>query len=305
VSERRHHDATSELLREAAAIDDWATDDRYWAIVDTVVHEPLDDVFAASQSLCSSDQASLRRLGAHLIAEMATRGLRRHAQMTEDAIDELLLLTSPDEDHDVLASAITASGRLGGRSLRRVVLGNVGHPAPQVRIAAAVALPDLTGGLDDPEVARALIVLTHDSHAVVRDFATYALAHETIADTSAVRDALLERLSDEDESTRGEALIGLARRRDPRTGQIVADALNSESSSMLTPAVLEAAIELADESFASGLITWRERVAHDDPRRELLERAIAGSGGVRSTPPERHHPTMRQSLARMGSRPLR
>ena len=279
------------LVEEAERIGNWSADTRYWSIVDTLVEMPLPDGFGLSQHLCASDSPALRRLGAHLIAEMAVRGLRRHTQFSEDAIDELLLLTSPDEDVDVLSSAIGAAGRLGGRSLRRAVLGNLRHPSPAVRTAVAVALPALSGGVDDHEVVRALIILTQDGNAVVRDFATFSLGSETDSDAASVREALRQRLDDDDAATRDEALIGLARRGDAATRDLVIGRLRAGS---LDEGVIEAAAELADTAALALLRARRAVLPPSHPVAAALDRAIeACSRGERSPHTAARHPVAR------------
>lgn len=280
------------LVAEAEAIESWSTDNRYWDIVDTLVGLPIVDGFGLTQQLCASDAASLRRLGAHLIAEMATRGLRRHGRIADDAVDELLLLTSPDEDDAVLSCAIEAAASLGGRSLRRAVLGNLRHPSARVRVSVAVSLPALSGGKDDNEVIRALIVLTQDRVDAVRDFATFSLGSQSDTDNPAVRDALRQRLDDDDASTRTEALIGLARRSDPRAFAIVAGEL---SSGRRSEDLLEAAFELRDPTLIPLLTAIRsEQSTVADPALvALVDRTIAAAQGTHHDERSRKHPAVR------------
>ena len=70
--------------------------------------------------------------------------------------------------------------------------------------------------LDDPEAIAGLIELSRDAATNVRDWATFGLGSMTEADTPELRAALLARVTDDDPETRGEALIGLANRRDER-----------------------------------------------------------------------------------------
>ncbi len=271
VSATTPHADLGALVTEAEAIRDWSADNRYWEIVDTLVDMPVADGFGLTQQLCSSDSPALRRLGAHLIAEMAVRGLRRHVSIADDAIDELLLLTSPDEEDEVLTSAIGAAGVLGGRSLRRAVLGNLRHPSASVRTAVAVSLPALSGGTDDHEVVRALIILTHDLNAAVRDFATFSLGSQTDTDDQAVRDALRERLHDPDAATRDEALIGLARRGDTYGREVVLTRLRSDA---LSEGLLDAAAELGDPSAVPLLRARRAALSSGDAIVAAIDRAI-------------------------------
>jgi HEAT repeats/HEAT repeat len=96
------------------------------------------------------------------------------------------------------------------------------HPDAEIRRAAAQVLPalgQLTG--DDPHhrdaVVTSLIALTRDLDDDVRDWACFALGTQlSDMDGPRLRDALAERLRDDHDDTRCEALLGLARRADPR-----------------------------------------------------------------------------------------
>src|SRR4029077_14951716 len=71
-------------------------------------------------------------------------------------------------------------------------------------------------GHEDRQALETLAELTRDPEAHVRDWATFALGSQAEADTPELREALVSRLADEDDDTRGEALVGLARRGDWR-----------------------------------------------------------------------------------------
>ena len=98
-----------------------------------------------------------------------------------------------------------------------VVLSLVGHDDTAVRRSVAQALPRLAGSPRPRAVVTALVTLSTDSVAEVRDWACYGLGTRlSDVDTNLVRDALAARLADPDPHVRCEALLGLARRRDPR-----------------------------------------------------------------------------------------
>jgi hypothetical protein len=97
------------------------------------------------------------------------------------------------------------------------VLSLAGHADTAVRRSVAQALPRLSGSPRPPAVVAALIMLSNDPVADIRDWACYALGSRlSDVDSAMVRDALAARLDDPDAHVRCEALLGLARRRDPR-----------------------------------------------------------------------------------------
>ena len=86
------------------------------------------------------------------------------------------------------------------------------HADGAVRDAVASAL----AGRGDPRATAALIELSADADARVRDWATFALGTLAAEDSAALRDALAARLDDADAETRIEAVHGLALRGDLR-----------------------------------------------------------------------------------------
>ncbi|MFI9099242.1 HEAT repeat domain-containing protein [Streptomyces fildesensis] len=97
--------------------------------------------------------------------------------------------------------------------------------------------------LAQAEDVAALLRLMRDPDAEVRDLATFGLGFLMDHDTPQIRQALWERLSDEDQETREEAVRGLAMRGDGRVTEQLADLLRAESSHVHTFA---AAAALAD-----------------------------------------------------------
>jgi len=103
------------------------------------------------------------------------------------------------------------------------------HADASVRRAVTQALPRLSTAPRPPAVVAALVDLSIDPIGDVRDWACYALGTQlSEVDTLELRDALAARLDDPDPNPRCEALLGLARRRDPRAWPAVRTALESD-----------------------------------------------------------------------------
>jgi HEAT repeat protein len=98
-------------------------------------------------------------------------------------------------------------------------------------------------GHTDPRAIDGLIALSTDSDVRVRDWTTFGLAVQIDTDTPEIRAALLARLHDSDGNTAGEAMVGLARRKDRRVVAPLLELLQSGHASSLP---LEAAAALAD-----------------------------------------------------------
>ena len=112
----------------------------------------------------------------------------------------------------MLAAIGCAFGHLGEPYGDDWLLERRSHPDADVREAVAFALSGRGG---DAALA-ALIELSGDPEAAVRDWATFALGTLAEQDSPALRDALAARLDDPDDDTRLEAIHGLALRGDHR-----------------------------------------------------------------------------------------
>ena len=197
--------STEQLIRAALAADE----DGRWELIPVLQDRGDDpDVLRAGQVLCGSADARERELGVDMLAQ----GQRGRKSFQAEVVATLLALLADETEPRVLASLGFALGhRRDARAIEPLVrLGQ--HPDPDVRFAVVHGL----SGYEDERAIAALIELSRDLDDDVRDWATFGLGSLVALDTPALRDALAARLSDPDDDTRGEALVGLARRRDPR-----------------------------------------------------------------------------------------
>ena len=105
----------------------------------------------------------------------------------------------------------------------------------------------------------------------VRDWATFGLGFQCDVDTQEIRTALYDRLFELDDEIRGEALVGLARRKDERVVDLIIERLEANDIDFC---LLEAAEEFADARFCPAL-TNLELVSADDD--EYWRRLIANA----------------------------
>jgi HEAT repeat protein len=245
------------VQRALTAADDASRWDAVRALHDLGTRDVLD----AALALLASAAPQERGLGADILGQGQTALKTFH----EESVAGLLRLLEREREETVLEAVCAA---LGHRRDPRAVppLARLrGHPASPVRFAVASAL----GGFDAATAIQALIDLSADSDPDVRDWVTFGLGSQTDVDTPAVREALARRLADEDADTKGEAMVGLARRKDARVvGPLLADLAAPHYGTL----VLEAARELGDPQLHTPLVRLRGR--HDIDAR-LLEEAIA------------------------------
>ena len=158
-----------------------------------------------------------------------------------------------DPDEEVVLSAIFALGHRESPRAIEALLPFVEHPCADFRYASVHGLMPH----DTPTVVDALIRLCRDADRDVRDWATFTLGSQFESDSPSLRAALHERLTDADPEIRGEALRGLARRRDTGIASVVQHELEGEFNGDWA---VEAAELLCDPQFLPALRRLYERL---------------------------------------------
>jgi len=241
-----------------------ADEDDAWPAVSALHWRGTREVVTRAAALCRSDCEFERATGARILGQV---GVPDRTYPRECAV-VLLEMLRREQPPDVLQSIFFAFGHLdvsetiwaAGRFRR--------HADSDVRHAVVLALT----GHDHPTAVRWLIGLTRDSADHVRDWATFALGTQTDLDTVEIRSALVDRLSDPDDDTRAEALMGLARRRDRR---VIASLEQELCSDCVGTLAVEAAEEIGAPELYVPLVELR---SWWDVAPELLERAILACG---------------------------
>ena len=179
-------------------------------------------------------------------------------------------MLTADEIADVLRAVLVAISHQNDIDAIPLVIGFSTHPDSEVRHGVVLAL-SIHNGHEVPQAIETLIKLSNDFCEHVRDWATFALGTLIEIDTKKIRDALADRLSDPDFDTRGEALVGLAQRKDVRV--IAALKLELESDCIGCLAI-ESAELIASKELYDLLVDLR---VWWDIDVDLLERAIEAS----------------------------
>ena len=182
--------------------------------------------------------------------------------------------------HDPVPRVVAAAAAaLGHRIDRRVIpdlLGLIEHPDPSVRLGVVGGLIRL----EDVAAVQGLVTFTKDVDDDVRNWAAFGLGSMTDLDLPELRDALVALLDDPDPEIRGEALIGLARRNDPRVKEPLIREIQGSFHGNWS---LEAAELLGDPSLLQYLCEQEGRLPAEDKRfKENFDRAILACGGRKS-----------------------
>ncbi|MHB1556138.1 MAG: HEAT repeat domain-containing protein [Isosphaeraceae bacterium] len=166
------------------------------------------EILGRAARLCESSCAFERRVGAKILGQL---GLPDRS-FPGECLRVLLGVLEAEQDHGVLRAILIALSHLGRPEAVLPACRYLRHVDPEVRHGVVLALM----GHEDPQALVTLAELTKDREIHVRDWATFALGTQVEADTPDLREALADRLTDEDDDTRAEAIVGLARRGDRR-----------------------------------------------------------------------------------------
>jgi superfamily I DNA/RNA helicase len=210
--------------------------------------------FDAAAALVRNPNRRVREIGARIMGQLG--GYK--PTFIEESLPLLFACLSDPFDDVIAAAAIALGHRNDPRSVPYLVsLKN--HHNENVRDAVAYSLSSCHN--DDPAAIEVLIELSRDEDRDVRDWATFGLGTQCDLDTPAIRDACVERLAEEDDGIRGEALIGLAKRHDPRGFESLIRELQGEFYGSWS---LEAAEEWADPRLLPYLANLRQRLLEEN-----------------------------------------
>lgn len=222
------------------------------------------EVFSAASKLCNSQNPRARELGADILGQL---GIPERT-FPDETLEILLRLLEREQDTDVLCSIGIALGHLHDARAISSLVQLKNHSSPSVRYGVVFGLL----GYEDELAINTLIELSSDQDNEVRNWATFGLGSQIETDTTAIREALYQRFlnenTEENYEIYGEALVGLAKRKDSRILTRLIEELSSDYVGVLA---VEAAEEFADSRLYPALM----QLAHWwDENNTLLERAI-------------------------------
>ncbi|HEY1016744.1 MAG TPA: HEAT repeat domain-containing protein [Herpetosiphonaceae bacterium] len=222
-----------------AAADD---DSPVWPAIQQLRDRATQAVFDRSARLSADADLNLRCLGINVIAQIGLPDESFHEQAVPLLLDRL---AGEREPLALSAIAVALGHRHDPRAVAPVAALRA-HPDPDVRRSVVHAMLAHA----DPLAIETLILLSADADEDIRDWATFGLGSMIETDTPAIREALAARMDDPHGAVRGEALVGLARRKDSRAlPALLADFADGWQGSLL----FEAAGLLADPALLPSL----------------------------------------------------
>jgi HEAT repeat protein len=257
--EARRNDrrTTGALIRLARAEQDG---EKQQDLVEVLQYRGNREVLEAAKGLCAASEPAERVVGVWILGQ----NMVAEKTLQASAAEVLLQMLGHEESAEVLAEIGMSLGSLQDPGAVEPLTRLKNHPHADVRYGVVHGL----FGQDDPRAVAALIELSGDVESDVRDWATFGLG--TILDeldTPELREALAARLTDPHRDTRGEAMVGLALRKDQRVrGPLIAEIDSDDVGSL----ALEAASKLADPRLCPALLKLKADIGGD----QELERAL-------------------------------
>jgi HEAT repeat protein len=217
------------------------------------------EVLDQSLILTKSSNPEERQLGIHILGQLGIP----NRTFPDECLTTLVGLLGHEFDPLILQDIGIALGHLNDPRSIEPQLKFCLHLDWEVRYGVVHGL----SGHDDERAIAALIRLSADDYPQVRNWATFGLGTLIEVDTPAIRSALYQRFitedveDDETAEIYGEALVGLANRKDERILPRLIEELMSNRVSTLA---IEAAEALADERLYSALLQlqkWWKRMS--------------------------------------------
>lgn len=220
-----------------------------------------------ARNLYTSRSWRRRGLGMYIVSQWFRRERGRCVVFATDACHLLLFAGLRDPHPAVIAAAVSGfAHRYHAAALDDLVRLST-HASGDVRWSVACALAHYF----QPAAIDTLLRLMNDRDDGVRDYATWAIAQMHEADTPEIRAALWRNLDDSNEDVVGEALCGLASRKDLAVLPHVIARLTPDcrvyelkaAGLLADPALLAALLALeahCSESNADGLSYWESEL---------------------------------------------
>lgn len=214
----------------------------YWENISELRKRVGQNVYDRSTLLARSNNDNEKVIGIDVLAQLGFDP-RLNKSQTVQLYFELL------ENHQspkVLYSILHAIGH-NNEDLKRTQISKLvefkNHRYSSVRYSLVHAL----SGVESELAIETLIELSGDKNTDIRDWATFAIGSQIEINSSEIIHALWDRINDEDEKTRHEAIAGLSKRKDSRVKEILKKELENvdENGSL----VLESIEDYGDKDF--------------------------------------------------------
>ena len=220
--------STKQLILQAYREED---DDTYMGYIHLLRLRGNDETFHLTKKLAYSKDSTYREIAASILSQFGYK-TKLHKGESVYLLSKLL----NDKDEDVICNTIYAFGHRKCTRYADKLASFVTSTSIEIKEALAFTL----GEYENQKCIDALIILMRDENYDVRNWATFSLAQINEINTPSIRDALFKNLNDDETEVRGEALLGLALRKDERVKDtIIEDLQKPFYGSWIFDAILE------------------------------------------------------------------
>ncbi len=217
------------------------TQKTYWENISELRKRPNQDVFEKAYEFAKSKNNKQKIIGLDILQQLGFNP-RYNKTQTIELHFELLEKTQPN---DVLKSIFHGIGHnndeLSDKHISKLIKFKDVNDI-DVKHAFISAL----SGIEDSKAINVLIDFTKDKISSIRNWATFGIGTLIESDNIDIRNALWNRINDNDFETKSEAIVGLANRKDKRIKDIIISELENGNHRTL---LFEAILTIKDKDF--------------------------------------------------------
>ena len=196
-------------------------DEDQWAAVRKLRMNGNQSIFDKTTAWSQSPEPLKRARAADILCQLRVpKGVEQEAAtkfgepiFVQDSFQLLLRMIEQETDERALESELHGLGHLGQNGAVSVLVPYATHSSEDVRFAVACSLGSFS---NDPMAVETLMILSEDPDDDIRNWALFALASHSDADSPVLRELFVRHLSDPNSDVQEEAIAGLAKRQDPR-----------------------------------------------------------------------------------------
>lgn len=187
-------------------------------------------IFERAMAWCSSDEERKQLSGVDVLAQIGRTSEHPVTSFADESYPVIEAILLHDPSTEIKSSAIAALSFLENPAAIPLICFFRCDLEAEIRFSVACALgPPFA---NDDLAVETLLELMRDEDEDVRDWATFNLGSLGDADSPAIREALIERLSDSFPDAREEAVQALSKRKDLRVLPALKDLLQEEAMSL-------------------------------------------------------------------------
>jgi hypothetical protein len=196
-------------------------DEDPWAAVGKLRMNGNQLIFEKASAWCQSLEPLKRARAADILCQLRAPKSTEQEEakkfgnliFVQDSFQLLLRMIEQETDERALESELHGLGHLRQDGAVSVLVSYATHASEDVRFAVACSLGSFS---NDPMAVETLMLLSEDTDDDIRNWALFALASQSDADSPVLRELFVRHLSDSNSDAQEEAIAGLAKRQDPR-----------------------------------------------------------------------------------------